>query len=586
MAVVTNIGVAYADDNSVARAASNTISQAYDNSIAAAQVGALLATTTSRTVCCNRNTAPYTTSTSSNRNRKYAIWHTIAKNANYSSIKLKFANFVDNSVAETFATLPAQVRKASVYYNGVIYPATFSGLSYGIMAAGGTLETDAISGLDFSMGGSFCEFGTVRLPLLYDGQTANFTVGQVVTGGTSGAQGTIVSDTDAGTSGTLVLVNETGTFIDNEALTDPLGGAALVNLASQTICSAIGTNAWWIEGAITDNNMNLDYTTALPVTTRSVHTPVINGSGDITGSTMVVKGAGYTSGATVYAVQTVRGITYSKNIGFGNLSGGGFNTIAVSSGTPPAGLSAWDSSCQLYMTGGGDFGQTTAVHPASLITGVPDRAVHSLLLIGDSITRGYGSTDANGDDEYNYGFHERALQNICGVINMGIVGINASAILPAGFPKLYDLYMGIATQCRIALGTNDIVGAATETQVEDRLNAIKTTVEGYGTQCAFTDLLPRCTGSWTLNDESTQTPATGFAAGGVADLINAKIANNTIVSSWKKLLVRNLTRGIDPNKWDSTSPQKTSDLVHPYAYDGISYLATNNIVKSSYSELR
>ncbi|MEW6263382.1 MAG: phage tail tube protein [Thermodesulfobacteriota bacterium] len=65
--------------------------------------------------------------------------------------------------------------------------------------------------------------------LPYDGQTGNFTVGQVVTGGTSTATGTIIADSDAGTEGFLTLINVSGTFQNNEAITDPITGAAVVN---------------------------------------------------------------------------------------------------------------------------------------------------------------------------------------------------------------------------------------------------------------------------------------------------------------------------------------------------------------------
>jgi len=63
----------------------------------------------------------------------------------------------------------------------------------------------------------------------YASQTGNFTVGQVVTGLTSGAVGTIKADSDGGTTGTLTLTNITGVFVNDETVTDPLGGAALVN---------------------------------------------------------------------------------------------------------------------------------------------------------------------------------------------------------------------------------------------------------------------------------------------------------------------------------------------------------------------
>lgn len=57
-------------------------------------------------------------------------------------------------------------------------------------------------------------------------QTGNFALGQIVTGGTSGAKGLLQAQTDAGVTGTLNLIRVSGTFQNNEALTDPLGGAA------------------------------------------------------------------------------------------------------------------------------------------------------------------------------------------------------------------------------------------------------------------------------------------------------------------------------------------------------------------------
>lgn len=70
--------------------------------------------------------------------------------------------------------------------------------------------------------------------LAYDGQSANFTVGETVTGGKSGATGVIVKDTDGGATGTLVIrMTNSGVdgkgFYDNEALTDSATGVAVVN---------------------------------------------------------------------------------------------------------------------------------------------------------------------------------------------------------------------------------------------------------------------------------------------------------------------------------------------------------------------
>lgn len=63
----------------------------------------------------------------------------------------------------------------------------------------------------------------------YDAQTANFTVGKVLTGGTSGAKALICGDTDSGTTGTLNLIIISGTFQDNETITDNATGSATAN---------------------------------------------------------------------------------------------------------------------------------------------------------------------------------------------------------------------------------------------------------------------------------------------------------------------------------------------------------------------
>jgi hypothetical protein len=80
--------------------------------------------------------------------------------------------------------------------------------------------------------------------LLYDAEGGDFTVGQVLTGGTSGAKRNIVGLQDDGVTGKLNLkVRGSPTTADylayanNEAITDPVTGAALANGNSTTIIS-------------------------------------------------------------------------------------------------------------------------------------------------------------------------------------------------------------------------------------------------------------------------------------------------------------------------------------------------------------
>jgi len=67
------------------------------------------------------------------------------------------------------------------------------------------------------------KIGRLTQTLDYDAQSANFNVGSILTGGTSGATAIILEDSDGGTSGTLTLGNISGTFQNDETITDDGG---------------------------------------------------------------------------------------------------------------------------------------------------------------------------------------------------------------------------------------------------------------------------------------------------------------------------------------------------------------------------
>lgn len=73
------------------------------------------------------------------------------------------------------------------------------------------------------------KIGRISKTLDYDAQTANFTVGTIVTGGTSGATAIILEDSDSGAAGTLTLGQIVGTFADGELITDSVTGSADVD---------------------------------------------------------------------------------------------------------------------------------------------------------------------------------------------------------------------------------------------------------------------------------------------------------------------------------------------------------------------
>lgn len=65
--------------------------------------------------------------------------------------------------------------------------------------------------------------------LAYNAQASNFTVGDIVTGATSGASGRVTADADSGATGTLTFKDIIGEFVNGETLTGALGGSASAN---------------------------------------------------------------------------------------------------------------------------------------------------------------------------------------------------------------------------------------------------------------------------------------------------------------------------------------------------------------------
>lgn len=112
--------------------------------------------------------------------------------------------------------------------------------------SGGTYLT-AVNGADLLL----IYDGTYWLPMNdkdvlqinYDGQSGNFHVGNTLTGGTSSATGTILQDIDGGTTGTLIVRKITGTFQNDETITDGAGGSAAANIPAGAVTLASGISS-------------------------------------------------------------------------------------------------------------------------------------------------------------------------------------------------------------------------------------------------------------------------------------------------------------------------------------------------------
>lgn len=124
----------------------------------------------------------------------------------------------------------------------------------------------------------------------YDGQTANFSVGQIITGGTNGGKFKIIKDTDAGATGTLICepINGIG-LADNEAITSSTGAAVVNGAVSLTDETKVNALSWY---EITDNTYSWSSDNAerivLPIMDPYVMISV-KGTGTVTSSLMEVR---------------------------------------------------------------------------------------------------------------------------------------------------------------------------------------------------------------------------------------------------------------------------------------------------------
>jgi len=166
--------------------------------------------------------------------------------------------------------------------------------------------------------------------LAYAGQTGNFTIGEVVTGATSSATGTIVFDEDAGATGTLYLIDVLGSFGASESISDPIAGAATSN-GTQTDGNQMwlnsGTYAAYIKCPalqVSSHQARLyDQTGSATLCTGSNE---VSGAGDTTATSSVINGSFTLSVNSVVEIQHYASATKANN-GFGAANAFGLNEV-------------------------------------------------------------------------------------------------------------------------------------------------------------------------------------------------------------------------------------------------------------------
>lgn len=215
-------------------------------------------------------------------------------------------------------------------------------------ATSGGVFLDLVNGADKKLiydGTTFYPVGTTDLIALdYDAETAAFTVGATLTGGTSSATGTIVKVIDNGTTGTLWLGSVTGTFQDNETITDNSSGSATADGAPTTLWGkvdgvdpAVLSQNWVFKNRlfyVEKNSLNAWYLAVDSITGTATKLP-LGGVFTLGGSLLF--------GAT-WSIESGNGL--SEQCAFFTTEG----EVAVFTGSDPSSASTW-SKVGVYRIG-------------------------------------------------------------------------------------------------------------------------------------------------------------------------------------------------------------------------------------------
>ena len=224
--------------------------------------------------------------------------------------------------------------------------------------------------------------------------------------------------------------------------------------------------------------------------------------------------------------------------GYGVLSGGGLAGFYAGAGE--AGLLTANPPIAVVGGGGGFGSSTTASYGPSLITGVPLAKTPSVLLVGDSITAGYGSVDAMGDLNGSYGWYEQLLAGTYGLHKLAVSGESAAGWMANHTRQLDYIDAAIRGGLRpdrvvVALGTNDFLNNLNSdalTVTLANIDAIAGLFRARGAKITLTTVPPAVKTLATTNRFTTvaeQEPFNAnFVTGGKVDQFNAAVVAGTI----------------------------------------------------------
>lgn len=291
-------------------------------------------------------------------------------------------------------------------------------------------------------------------------------------------------------------------------------------------------------------------------------------NGAIASAVITAGGAGYTGTVNLYAFDPHNGGHTGVLIGTRTVSGGAVTVGFIGAGSLQNTTGPWGPATRLVIAPNGSS-LTKDAWCASLVTGIPDRPVESMLINGDSIPRGYGAGDMVGDELRNYGPYERAIGSRIGVINFSYPGISVNGFLPFAtkHPLCHSAYDPYANTVLQQVGTNDIdagsSGGAAANLMGNLSAAWRTAASS---RIVYSTMPPRTdsTDGWTT--AANQTPRANFGPGGGMEQLNAaiKYRGGSVAGDLPPIDYASVAADpANPYKWRSDGGAHTHDGSHP-----------------------
>ncbi len=347
-------------------------------------------------------------------------------------------------------------------------------------------------------------------------------------------------------------------------------------------------NAWLLstegdpafnEGSVTHSDPNRDWTLGGAPGETAALTWAVDGDGGVRPRVSVAGTGITTKGAIIAVLDSQR-------------KGSGFSFIAT---VKDGGLAGWyqqqmgsgySPDIRVGASGMGGYGASgpTQTHGPCVIAGTPTETRKSVLLIGDSIASGFGSSDKRGDTRRNFGIYARALSGKMNVCNTAIPGLTAYAC-DYRYQRTRRLIESIVKPqiVLICLGSNDIDQAVDDSKSKTPLEALKEHLDNIaswwtahgGSEIWLGTILPRVAQAGDGTGADSQTPKPGFETGGTADRINALIRGRSLVPTATGIVDgRTLVQDpADPAKLRVDHGTLTDDGTHPNDGNGIPWIA-------------